>query len=553
MQMLRSLLAEHLGKRSVGDIVSIMADPSTPFRLRAAHARRYDEMLEAFDPVGREEALVCGVSAEPSVAEPGFLPCAAVAAMYARAAYGALMRQGGGDRVSAFVRGAARVAVGKWNASHNLQAFMELVDIRPEDVLLSSWGEQTFEPAFVVFFDHKLKWLVITIRGTCEWKALYTDMAADTCTVASGLAHEGVARAARFIMAQIEHILAAALHTYPTYKVVCTGHSLGAAVAAVLALLLRESEEGVDSVSKVLGCNEHIVDSKDSKENSMQASAPMNATSLDDQVPVCGEKGPSCATTRCPKSLREGDLSACPISEDITTCVEVSREGDLPPCNIVKHVGRGALRNAVAYCFGAPPVMSPLLAQKCAHFIVSFARNNDYITRLSVLSVDRLVLELTESSAPRMFKDWFLSKVKSPEQLQSLANPRTRAFGNNDRIPELLIPPGTLVHIDSRPQSAQLFWAMPGLYNEMFICFGMFADHLPIRYVENLLQIIRENCQWHAPKLALAGHSHEAGIEHDVLNALRTLINEQTLSPDSVARLIAGDDIQSQFLREGAN
>ena len=65
-------------------------------------------------------------------------------------------------------------------------------------------------------------------------------------------------------------------------------------------------------------------------------------------------------------------------------------------------VGRRKMRLAVAYGFGASPLMSPLLAHQCAPFIMSFARNADYVTRLSILGVDRLILELTENSAPKL-------------------------------------------------------------------------------------------------------------------------------------------------------
>merc|ERR1712003_185955 len=94
-------------------------------------------------------------------------------------------------------------------------------------------------------------------------------------------------------------------------------------------------------------------------------------------------------------------------------------------------------------------------------------------------------------------KCWLASKFQRDEEGQPYrSNARSRAFGHTDRIPELLIPPGTLIHIDSRPNVApQLYWAMPNLYNEMSISFHMFSDHLPILYVENLLHVIREHVQ----------------------------------------------------------
>ena len=40
--------------------------------------------------------------------------------------------------------------------------------------------------------------LVLSVRGSCEWSAVLTDVAAEESLLAGGLAHSGMARAARW-------------------------------------------------------------------------------------------------------------------------------------------------------------------------------------------------------------------------------------------------------------------------------------------------------------------------------------------------------------------
>jgi len=329
--------------------------------------------------------------------------------------------------------------------------------VQAEDVLFSSWTEKTFEPAFVVFWDHKLQWLVVAVRGSVELKSVLTDIAAETCEVAGGISHSGMVRGARWILNAAKPVLIAALKEYPEYRLVCTGHSLGADVAAILALLLREGE-----ASDAAG-----------------------------------------------------------------------------------H-GRPALLAATAYAIAPSPLLDPELAERCAPFIMSIMRNVDYITRLSVFAVDRLILELTERSAPKLATNWLLEKFghKRKQGLHSqTSSARSRVFGNAAQIADVLVPPGRVLHVNwlgvSKTQGLpRAYWPLPGFYHELFISPQMFHDHLPIRYVEDLLCILQAAVTWHAPQFHLATRARDPKAEHHVLNALRTFIAEQRASPDCVARLV---------------
>lgn len=509
LQMLGALTNALVAKRSLGDFMSIALDPSVVFRLHSTHRRRYRELLEAFEPVTLEEAFVpqsslpadcaAGSTASLPSTTQGFLPGAAAAAVYARAAYGALMQRGAGDRVSAFLSGAATAACGRWGAAEHLHAFTELADVQEEDVLLYSWAEKTFEPAFVVFLDHKLRWLVVAVRGSMEWKSVLTDIAADTCELAGGKAHSGMARAARWLNGRVRPLLAKALEQHPEYRVVCTGHSLGANVASILALLLREE---------------------------LAVAAEVDA-------PIVAHTATS-----------SGELGARDIAPSSATSAAVEMATGATPIE------------AFAFGFGPSPLMSPDLAMRCAPFVLSVARNVDYVTRLCAFSADRLTLELTERSAAKLAKQWLSTKLRRPELQDN--EPRNRVFGQDRPTAEVLVPPGQLLHVDSTFAGAaagnsipNLSWPLPGFYQELFISPQMFHDHLPIRYVEDLLRVLRAGANWHAPQLHLASRAHEAEAQQFVLAPLRTLIVEQMVSPDCVARLVLGQPHPSPAPGEG--
>jgi predicted lipase len=64
--------------------------------------------------------------------------------------------------------------------------------------------------------------------------------------------HEGFRNAAIDAQDVVKRAVATALTTRPGYKVVVTGHSLGGAVAALTATLLRNAGQVTDLVSPVL-------------------------------------------------------------------------------------------------------------------------------------------------------------------------------------------------------------------------------------------------------------------------------------------------------------
>lgn len=121
--------------------------------------------------------------------------------------------------------------------------------------------------------DHKTSNIVIAIRGSISLRDIFTDLTATSDKFeAEGLphdtmAHKGMAAGANYLLRRLKEsgILEKAFNTYPEYGLVLTGHSLGAGVAALLALKIRPnypdlkvyafSTPGKYNLSQTRNCN----------------------------------------------------------------------------------------------------------------------------------------------------------------------------------------------------------------------------------------------------------------------------------------------------------
>ncbi|XP_030256622.1 sn1-specific diacylglycerol lipase beta [Sparus aurata] len=117
------------------------------------------------------------------------------------------------------------------------------------DFIYVSFHNQIYEIPFFVALDHKREAVLVAVRGTLSLKDVLTDLSAECENLpvegVSGAcyAHKGICQAANYIYKKLinDGILNQAFNIAPEYKLVITGHSLGAGTASVLAVLLRSS------------------------------------------------------------------------------------------------------------------------------------------------------------------------------------------------------------------------------------------------------------------------------------------------------------------------
>lgn len=163
----------------------------------------------------------------------------------------------------------------------------KLTGVLSADLIQADFHTRPFYPAYYVAFDHKVDAVVICIRGTANIVDTLTDVSAtqdqfvarrfptptsspvsslcnlpDLSTTGvgqngamyvKGYGHAGVLRSARNLYQSIRENVLAAVQKHPNYTIVATGHSLGGAIAAVLALLFRDDVECPNAVSVAFG------------------------------------------------------------------------------------------------------------------------------------------------------------------------------------------------------------------------------------------------------------------------------------------------------------
>ncbi|XP_054913434.1 diacylglycerol lipase-beta [Poeciliopsis prolifica] len=131
----------------------------------------------------------------------------------------------------------------------HFSSILQTTGLQYRDFIYVSFHNQIYEIPFFVALDHKREAVLVAVRGTLSLKDVLTDLSAECENLpvegVSGAcyAHKGMCQAAGYIYKKLvnDGILNQAFSVAPEYKLVVTGHSLGAGTAALLAILLRTS------------------------------------------------------------------------------------------------------------------------------------------------------------------------------------------------------------------------------------------------------------------------------------------------------------------------
>ncbi|XP_008313273.1 sn1-specific diacylglycerol lipase beta [Cynoglossus semilaevis] len=131
----------------------------------------------------------------------------------------------------------------------HFSSILQTTGLQYRDFIHVSFHNQIYEIPFYVALDHKQEAIVVAVRGTLSLKDVLTDLSADCENLpiegvtGACYAHKGISQAATYLYKKLvnDGILNQAFTVAPEYRLVITGHSLGAGTAAVLAILLRSS------------------------------------------------------------------------------------------------------------------------------------------------------------------------------------------------------------------------------------------------------------------------------------------------------------------------
>uniref|UniRef100_A0A673CR09 Diacylglycerol lipase-beta n=1 Tax=Sphaeramia orbicularis TaxID=375764 RepID=A0A673CR09_9TELE len=131
----------------------------------------------------------------------------------------------------------------------HFSSILHSTGLQYRDFIYVSFHNQIYEIPFFVALDHKREAVLVAVRGTLSLRDVLTDLSAECENLpiegVSGAcyAHKGMCQAAGYIYKKLvnDGILNQAFSIAPEYKLVITGHSLGAGTASLLAILLRNS------------------------------------------------------------------------------------------------------------------------------------------------------------------------------------------------------------------------------------------------------------------------------------------------------------------------
>mmetsp|Transcript_12365 Transcript_12365/g.34720 ORF Transcript_12365/g.34720 Transcript_12365/m.34720 type:complete len:449 (-) Transcript_12365:305-1651(-) len=142
-------------------------------------------------------------------------------------------------------------------STHFLRASTEVYKENPEaagiasrDVLLNNMADKhvTCDPSLprhAIYVDHLTTSVVLAIRGTQNLQDVIVDVSAAPAPILGGRAegHKGIAATAEEMIPVVLPVISGALQRLPGYRLVITGHSLGAGVGSMIALCLRHDAD----------------------------------------------------------------------------------------------------------------------------------------------------------------------------------------------------------------------------------------------------------------------------------------------------------------------
>jgi hypothetical protein len=130
------------------------------------------------------------------------------------------------------------------NAS--LFTFLRRTGVAPGDVLQANLRNRVGQEVFFVAVDRASRRVVVAVRGTMSLQDLLTDLDTEVAPLdAHGLpghyTHRGILRSALFVRRELQAVgaLQGFMRANPDFALWFVGHSLGAGIAVLLALLMR--------------------------------------------------------------------------------------------------------------------------------------------------------------------------------------------------------------------------------------------------------------------------------------------------------------------------
>ncbi|DAZ96127.1 TPA: hypothetical protein N0F65_008706 [Lagenidium giganteum] len=109
-----------------------------------------------------------------------------------------------------------------------------------EDTIVRSHPGGIFSPKFILLMDHDAQEIMVAVRGSASIMDFCTDICVVNEPFRDGEGHRGIVHAASWLVKSVQEDLVQLQEEYPDYKVILTGHSLGAGAAALASIQMKE-------------------------------------------------------------------------------------------------------------------------------------------------------------------------------------------------------------------------------------------------------------------------------------------------------------------------
>ncbi|KAF2354559.1 Fungal lipase-like domain [Trinorchestia longiramus] len=298
-------------------------------------------------------------------------------------------------------------------------AMKAITGLDDEDFCLVYHLNNIYEVPFFVAVDHDTTSVIVAIRGTMSLKDTITDMTAQTapvygthCSEPDCLAHKGMVHAANFVYDKLKEtqVLHRLLAKFPLYRLVVTGHSLGAGAAVVLSARLKQDCDKLTSCSTSSPSCNAAAERMENTENFVRAfSAGRNGV----QEEGTGSLD-SAPAFSLPLQAQEDDTDVLRTASDKVTVERVTVISAVPAASVAapmcsNRVFSTALSRPVEIlCFAfSPPggLCSEQFARHTLEYVMSVVVGDDLVPRLSMHSLHNLraqiVTVLEQSHQPK--------------------------------------------------------------------------------------------------------------------------------------------------------
>lgn len=122
----------------------------------------------------------------------------------------------------------------------NLKIISKHCGVKKEDIITSKWFSSRYSPGHYLALDHEKKAVVFVLRGTFNYFDVITDLVAKSYIYKEGAAHLGILLCAHMKMKEMFILIKKTLELCKGYKLIVTGHSLGAGVASLFTILFND-------------------------------------------------------------------------------------------------------------------------------------------------------------------------------------------------------------------------------------------------------------------------------------------------------------------------